>query len=188
MLPRYANTHTEASGTAEHAVLFAGSGCTGAINKLVGILGLCIPSCTEDRYHVSSAIPAHERPVVFVGPFERHPNELVWRESIADVVTIHEDADGHLDQQQLTDELRRYADRPLKIGSFSAASNVTGIVSDVHCIATLLHNHGALSFWDYAVGVHQRVSRQPYPTRHRGGDPQPGPTHRKRPASLASAD
>ena len=62
-----------------------------------------------------------------------------------------EDADGHIDQAQLEAELEKYADRPLKIGSFSAASNVTGIVSDTFGIATLLHAHGALSFWDFAA-------------------------------------
>ncbi|HJQ03279.1 MAG TPA: aminotransferase class V-fold PLP-dependent enzyme, partial [Jatrophihabitans sp.] len=45
----------------------------------------------------------------------------------------------------------RYADRPVKIGSFSAASNVTGIVSNTARIAALLHRHGALSFWDFAA-------------------------------------
>jgi hypothetical protein len=78
-------------------VIFTGSGCTGAIDKLVGILGLRIPADLDDRYHLSDAIPADERPVVFIGPFEHHSNELPWRESIADVVVIPEDADGHID-------------------------------------------------------------------------------------------
>src|SRR3954470_8022182 len=152
VLPRYANTHTESSGTGlqttrlredaraiihealggdpDVAVIFAGSGSTGAIAKLVGILGLRIPSGADDRYGLSAHIPPAERPVVFIGPFEHHSNELPWRESIADVVTIHEDADGHVDLECLREELDKYADRPLKIGSFSAASNVTGIITD----------------------------------------------------------
>ncbi len=175
VLPRYANTHTEASGTGlqttrlredarrlvhaavggddDTVVIFTGSGCTGAIDKLVGILGLRVPSALEDRYHLTKAIPADERPVVFVGPFEHHSNELPWRESIADVVTIPEDADGHIDQAVLRAELERHAGRPLLIGSFSAASNVTGIVSDTYGIAALLHEHGALSFWDFAAAA-----------------------------------
>ncbi|HET6214288.1 MAG TPA: aminotransferase class V-fold PLP-dependent enzyme, partial [Micromonosporaceae bacterium] len=80
-------------------------------------------------------------------------NELPWRESIADVVVIPEDPDGHIDAGRLAEELDRYADRPLKIGSFSAASNVTGIVSDTHGISDLLHRHGALSFWDFAAAA-----------------------------------
>jgi selenocysteine lyase/cysteine desulfurase len=173
VLPRYANTHTESSGTGlqttrlredaraiihesvgagpDDVVIFTGSGCTGAINKLVGMLGLRLPSELEDRHHLTQHIPAEERPVVFIGPYEHHSNELVWRESIADVVVIPQDLDGHINQESLRAELERYADRPLKIGSFSAASNVTGIVSDTKGIARLLHEHGALSFWDFAA-------------------------------------
>lgn len=175
VLPRYANTHSESSGTGrrtmsmreearaiihravgatdESVVIFAGSGSTGAIDKMVGILGLRLPADLDREYHLSASIPPHRRPVVFVGPFEHHSNELPWRESIADVVTIPEDADGHIDVNRLEDELTRYADRPLRIGSFSAASNVTGILSDTTTITRLLHEHGALSFWDYAAAA-----------------------------------
>ncbi len=173
VLPLYANTHTESSATGrqtmrlrddarrivhaavggsdEDAVLFCGSGATGAIDKLVRALGLRIPEKLDERYGLSAAIPARERPVVFVGPYEHHSNELVWRESIADVRVIREDADGRLDLAHLRSELEAHAERPLKIGSFSAASNVTGIITDVDATATLLHRHGALSFWDYAA-------------------------------------
>src|SRR5260370_160180 len=88
-----------------------------------------------------------------IGPFEHHSNELPWRESIADVVVIHEDHDGHIDQRQLEEELARHRDRPMKIGSFSAASNVTGIISDWRAISVLLHRYGALSFWDFAAAA-----------------------------------
>jgi selenocysteine lyase/cysteine desulfurase len=175
VLPRYANTHTESSGTGlqttrlredarsiirdavggdeETVVIFAGSGCTGAIDKLIGVLGLRIPSVLEDEYHLSSLIPGDRRPVVFVGPYEHHSNELPWRESIADVVSIPGDADGHIDLVVLEAELQRHAERPLKIGSFSAASNVTGILSDTAAISSMLHRHGALSFWDFAAAA-----------------------------------
>jgi selenocysteine lyase/cysteine desulfurase len=175
VLPLYANTHTESSGTGlqttrfreearrtirdavggsdDHVVIFTGSGSTSAVNKLVLAMGLRIPSELDERYGLSARIPAGERPVVFVGPFEHHSNELPWRETIADVVVIHEDADGHIDPAHLAEELRRYADRPLRIGSFSAASNVTGIVSDTYGIARLLHENGALSFWDFAAAA-----------------------------------
>ncbi|NUT07430.1 MAG: aminotransferase class V-fold PLP-dependent enzyme, partial [Hamadaea sp.] len=175
VLPRYANTHTESSGTGRQTthlredarriihdavggdentvVIFAGSGSTGAIDKMVGILGIRLPAELDDRYQLRDQIPAAERPVVFIGPFEHHSNELPWRESVADVVVIPEDHDGHIDVEALERELVRYADRPLKIGSFSAASNVTGIVSDTHGISDLLHRHGALSFWDFAAAA-----------------------------------
>src|SRR6266508_5579409 len=172
VLPLYANTHTESSGTGlqttrfreearriirdavggsdEHVVIFCGSGSTAAVNKLVAVLGLRLPAELDERYGFSRAIPAGERPVVFVGPFEHHSNELPWRESIADVVVISEDPDGHIDLADLEARLVGFAERPLRIGSFSAASNVTGILSDTERIAALLHRHGALSFWDYA--------------------------------------
>src|SRR4051812_20262391 len=176
VMPLYANTHTESSGTGlqttrfredarriirnavrgtaeEHAVIFCGSGSTAAVDKLVGVLNLRLPADLDARYGLSRQIPADQRPVVFIGPFEHHSNELPWRESIADVVTIHEDADGHVDLAQLTEELLRFADRPLRIGSFSPASNVTGILSDTRAISVLLHRHGALSFWDFAAAA-----------------------------------
>ena len=92
-----------------------------------------------------------ERPVVFIGPYEHHSNELPWRESIADVVTIDEEYDGQIDLEHLERELQRFQDRPLKIGFLSAASNVTGIGSKTGKIAMLLHRYGALSFWDFAA-------------------------------------
>ncbi|MFJ8113880.1 aminotransferase class V-fold PLP-dependent enzyme [Streptomyces sp. NPDC096132] len=165
VLPRYGNTHTESSstglqttrlredarriiraavgGTEDDLVIFCGSGATAAVNKLIGILQLRRP----DRP------PPAERPVVFVGPYEHHSNELPWRESVADVVVIDEDPDGHIDLTGLEKALRRHAGRPLRIGSFSAASNVTGILTDTDRIARLLHRHGALSFWDYAAAA-----------------------------------
>lgn len=185
VMPLYANTHTESSGTGlqttrfreearnmvrscvgatdDHAVLFCGSGMTGALDRLIGVLGIRIPCNLEDRYQLTEQIPEAERPVVFIGPYEHHSNELPWRESIADVVTISEDADGHIDLEQLDAELHKYADRDLRIGSFSAASNVTGIISDVESISILLHRHGALSFWDFAAaGPYVEISMAPH--------------------------
>ncbi|WP_246113890.1 aminotransferase class V-fold PLP-dependent enzyme [Streptomyces montanus] len=124
-------------------MIFCGSGATAAVNKLVGILELRRPEQP----------PEAERPVVFVGPYEHPSNELPWRESIADVMVIDEAPDGHIDLARLEAGLRQYADRPLRIGSCSAASNVTGILTDADRIARLLHAHGALSFWDYAAAA-----------------------------------
>ncbi len=176
VLPLYANTHTESSGTGlqtsrfredaraiireslggtpeDHVVIFTGSGSTAAINKLVDVLNLRLPADLNDRYGFLASIPARERPVVFIGPYEHHSNELPWRESIADVVTIPEDADGRIDLAALEAELLAHGDRPLKIGSFSAASNVTGILSDTRAISVLLHLHGARSFWDFGAAA-----------------------------------
>ena len=184
VLPLYANTHTETSGTGlqttrfrEDArriikrsvgggdgdvVVFCGSGATGAIHKLIDVMNLRLPADLDERYSLSERIPRDERPAVFIGPYEHHSNELPWRESIADVVVIDEDADGLIDQRQLERELCRHRGRPLLIGSFSAASNVTGIESDVDAITALLHRHGALSFWDYAAAApYVRIEMNP---------------------------
>lgn len=184
VLPLYANTHSETSRTGrqttsfreearqiihraagagpEDVVIFTGSGATGAINKMIDIMNLRIPKELDRRYRFTAQISAEDRPVVFVGPFEHHSNELPWRESIADVVVIDEDADGHIDQRHLEAELIRYATRSLRIGSFSAASNVTGIASDTDAITALLHEHRALSFWDYAAaGPHVEIEMNP---------------------------
>jgi len=173
VLPYYANTHTETSGTGlrttrfreearriiadavgadeRDVVIFCGAGATAAIHKLIEILNLRIPADLDARYGLSRHIPADERPVVFIGPFEHHSNDLPWRESVCDVVTIGEDADGRVDLAHLEAELLRHADRPLRIGSFSAASNVTGIGSRTGPVTALLHRHGALAFWDFAA-------------------------------------
>ncbi|MES2049934.1 MAG: aminotransferase class V-fold PLP-dependent enzyme, partial [Pseudomonadota bacterium] len=148
VMPLYANTHTETSGTGrqttrfredaraiiakattcseDDCVIFCGAGATSAINKMVDALNIRLPANLDDRYQLNQHIPPNERPVVFIGPYEHHSNELPWRESIADVVTIDEDADGHVCLNNLEQQLIKYQDRPLKIGSFSAASNVTG--------------------------------------------------------------
>ncbi len=178
VMPLYANTHAETSGTGiqttrfredarqiikdavganeRDCVIFCGSGATGAIAKIIGLLNLRIPNDLDDRYGFADRIPESETPVVFIGPYEHHSNELPWRESICDVVVIREDPDGQIDEAQLEDELARYAGRSLKIGSFSAASNVTGICSDTFGLSVLLHRYGALSFWDYAAAAPYR--------------------------------
>ncbi len=173
VLPLYANTHTETSGTGlqttrfredarriikdavggdgRDVTIFTGSGATGAINKLIDILNLRIPHDLDRRYNLSQHIPVNERPVVFIGPYEHHSNELPWRESIADVVVIAEDADGRIDVELLEQQLVAHAHRPMKIGSFSAASNVTGIGTNTREVASLMHRYGGLVFWDFAA-------------------------------------
>lgn len=159
VLPLYANTHTTTSVTGRQStsfreearkiiaeavnadpekdsVLFCGAGCTGAISKLITALGL--NKTTK------------ERAVVFVGPFEHHSNILPWKETSAEVVMVPEGSNNQVDLQRLEELLIEYRSRSIKIGTFSAASNITGFQSDTNSIATLLHKHGALSFWDYA--------------------------------------
>jgi len=175
VLPYYANTHTETSftgaqttllreqareiirqavnGTPEDKVIFCGSGATAAMNKLIDMLNLRLPKSLSDDPDLDSLILAEQRPVVFIGPYEHHSNELPWRESIADVVVIPLDSKGQLDLAALEDALTQYIDRPLRIGSFSAASNVTGVKTDVPGVTSILKRHGALAFFDYAAAA-----------------------------------
>jgi selenocysteine lyase/cysteine desulfurase len=175
VLPWYGNTHSESSGTglqtnifreqarqavlrgvggdASTAIIFVGSGATGAVNKLVALLGLLSPARFGNPMNNVPELSTDQRPVVFIGPFEHHSNDLPWRESLAEVVRIPEDSAGHIDLAALTQALMKYADRPLKIGSFSAASNVTGILTDTYAISRLLHEYGALAIWDFAAAA-----------------------------------
>lgn len=175
VLPFYANTHTETSfsgaqttkfreearqsirkavnANSDDQVIFTGSGATAAINKLIDILNLRLPAELSARYELLAQLPRENRPVVFIGPYEHHSNEIPWRESIADVVVIPLAKNGQLDITVLENKLAQFADRELKIGSFSAASNVTGIKTDVDRVSALLHSHGAVSFWDYAAAA-----------------------------------
>ncbi|WP_444891272.1 aminotransferase class V-fold PLP-dependent enzyme [Microbulbifer sp. DLAB2-AA] len=175
VLPYYANTHSESSFTGaqisalreeareeirravnaspEHKIIFCGSGATAAINKLIDILNLRLPADLDKRHQLLEQIPPQQRPVVFIGPYEHHSNELPWRESIAELVSIPLNRQGGLDLNGLESMLHTYAERPVKIGSFSAASNVTGIKTDVAAVTQLLHRYGALSFWDYAAAA-----------------------------------
>ncbi len=173
VLPYYANTHTEVSTTGralsrlreqarriiredvgagpDHVVVFCGAGATQAANTLVGVLGLRIDEPLERSYRLSRAIPEGERPVVFVGPYEHHSNLLPWVESIAEVVEIPIDSRGAIDLEALRETAERYRERPLRIGAFSAASNVTGLLSDVRALARTLHEAGAFAVFDYAA-------------------------------------
>lgn len=176
--PFYANTHTSTSitglqstcfrtesrqiiqqavnaNTRKDVVLFTGTGATGAVNKLVSVLGLDVPLRMDQ--------PTQARPVVFVGPFEHHSNLLPWRESNAEVVTVPEREDGcGIDRVALEKLLKTYVDRPLLVGAFSAGSNVTGVLEDVDRISAILHRHGALACWDYAAaGPYARIDMNP---------------------------
>ncbi len=194
VLPLYANTHTEASASGlqttrfreearelvarsvgasdEDAVIFVGSGATGAINKLIDIMGLRVSSDVESRYQLRDSTLPQLRPAVFIGPYEHHSNILPWRHSLADVYVIPLDEAGQIDLSALAAKLVEMSDRPLRIGSFSAASNVTGIATDVRGVSELLHAHGALSFWDYAAaGPYVDIEMNPEDRAGQRGSP-----------------
>ena len=147
VMPLYANTHTETSGTGLQTTRFREDART-RVHQAVGggeddVVIFCgsVPPRPSTNWSMSSTsgfrptasahdlqLPSSARPVVFIGPYEHHSNELPWRESLADVVTIDED-DGLIDLDMLERELVRYADRPLEDRQFLGGGNVTGIGS-----------------------------------------------------------
>jgi len=159
LLPFYANTHTQASFVGAYctrmreeartriaelsgagpgcSVIFAGSGSTAGLNRLVGLLD------------IAGTVSRGGRAVVLIGPYEHHSNMLPWRESGAEVIEIAECLDGGPDLGLLEKALTGAADADLIVGSFSAASNVTGIVTDTDSVTRLLKRHGAVAIWDY---------------------------------------
>ena len=126
-------------------MLFCGSGCTGAVHQLIRALRF-VPTETD----AGDDGP----PVVFTGPYEHHSNLLPWREIPgATVLTVRATAAGTVDLDHLAQLLLEHSSRPVKIGAFSAASNVTGILADTNAIAACLHRHGALALFDYAAAA-----------------------------------
>jgi selenocysteine lyase/cysteine desulfurase len=111
--------------------------------------------CLGLRYLTKGKDDDPSRPIVFVGPQEHHSNLIPWRESGCQVVCIPESSDdGGVDLVALQMQLQRYQSREcVKMGTFAAASNVNGRISDVDAIATLLHSYGALAFFDYATAA-----------------------------------
>jgi selenocysteine lyase/cysteine desulfurase len=152
-------------------IIFNGTGATGGITKLQQIIGVYWPPTTKKRINDYLEEPlqtADERrkkchtaflkaidtklPIVFVGPYEHHSNEIMWRQTFCEVVEIPLDAEGMIDLNALENELSRpeYAERE-KIGSFSAASNVSGVRTRVYDVARILHRHGAIACFDFAA-------------------------------------
>jgi len=125
----------------------SGFGMTSAINKLQRILGLRVPR------HCKANIQEKDRPVVFLTHMEHHSNHTSWLETIADVVCIEPGDDGLVDLERMEAVLKRYKDRSIKIGSFTACSNVTGIVTPYHKMAELMHQYGGICFVDFAASA-----------------------------------
>jgi len=150
-------------------IIPVGTGATGAIQKLASILGVYYSPVFKERYdnymkdkqcelcerdfaQLFFEDNHEEKPVVFISAYEHHSNDLIWRESLAEVVEIQLTEAGYIDLEDLKAKVGdpKYGNR-LKIGSISAASNVTGIKSPVYDIARILHEHGAYACFDFAA-------------------------------------
>jgi len=166
--PYVGNTHTETSETGtlmtkayhyarkkikdhvhagpDDVIITAGFGMTEVVNKLQRILGF--KNCAT--YEDGKCIPKEEKPVVFITHMEHHSNQTSWLETIADMVLLQQDENNRVNPDELRKELLKYADRKVKIGSFSACSNVTGVEPPYHKLAGIMHEHGGLAFIDFA--------------------------------------
>jgi selenocysteine lyase/cysteine desulfurase len=169
--PFMANTHTESNITSlmmtglykqskkiikEHVhadkhdvVILDGFGMTSVVNKLQRLLGLRVPEIW--RNHLQ--LPEREKPVIFMTYMEHHSNQTSWLETLGEVILINLDREGRVDLNHLEQLLNVYKDRQLKIGSFTACSNVTGIQTPYHKLAKLMHEHGGLCFVDFAASA-----------------------------------
>ncbi|MFP4025905.1 MAG: aminotransferase class V-fold PLP-dependent enzyme [Thiohalospira sp.] len=169
--PYVANTHTETSETGtlmthsyhyaqklikkhvnagpNDVLIQAGFGMTSVINKLQRILGLKGCGLLRNK----NCLKEMDRPVVFLTHMEHHSNHTSWYETICDVVIIEPDENLLVNPEKLREKLEEYKGRKLKIGSFSAASNVTGVKPPYHKLAKLMHEYGGLCFVDFAASA-----------------------------------
>ena len=169
--PLVGNTHSESSETGtqmtlsyhqahkiikdhvnaskDDAIITAGSGMTAMINKWQRILGLKVP----EQLRSFVKLDGNLRPVVFVTHMEHHSNHTSWLETIAEVNVIKPTKEGLVDLRDLERLLKKYEDRQLKIGAFTACSNVTGIETPYHKMAKMVHEHGGFCFIDFACSA-----------------------------------
>ncbi|PWE01153.1 aminotransferase class V-fold PLP-dependent enzyme [Marinilabilia rubra] len=169
--PMVANTHSESSDTGrimtnayrlshkiikdhvnahkDDVIITAGFGMTSVVNKIQRILGMRVPEQAQ-KY---CSIPREDRPVVFLTHMEHHSNHTSWLETNADVVVLEPEQNMLVDPKSLEKEMKKYENRPLKIGSFTACSNVTGIETPYHDLARIMHQNGGFCFVDFAASA-----------------------------------
>lgn len=167
ILKTYGNTHSEVSSTAVMTEKFCkksrknlrknlaisddfflfpcGTGATGAIKKFQEILGLYIPPKTKQRYKIEPK----NIPLVIVGPYEHHSNEISFRQGLCDVIRIGLDGE-EIDFSMLKRILKENSSREI-IASFSVASNVTGIITDYKRLYKLVKKYGGILALDSAA-------------------------------------
>lgn len=133
----------------DDALFFAGSGMTAVICKLQRLLGLRIPESANPK----PAFRGHHKPLVIITHMEHHSNHTSWNECCCDVKILRRADDGLPDLNHLEDILAANSGRELKIGSFTACSNVTGIHTPYAEMAAIMHRHGGYCFIDFAAAA-----------------------------------
>lgn len=169
--PFIGNTHTETSETGtsmtkayheahkrikkhvnagpDDIIITSGFGMTGVIVKFQRMMGLKMCGQLTDK----TCFKDKGRPVVFVTHMEHHSNHTSWFETVSDVVVLQPDADLLTNPDELRQQLEKYKDRPVKIGAFTACSNVTGVRTPYHELARIMHEHGGFCFIDFAASA-----------------------------------
>ena len=101
--------------------------------------------------------------LVILSPYEHHSNILPWRETCAQIIYAKDCLNSAIDLDFLEKILNSYKnDKRVKIGSFTCASNVTGVLLDTYKITILLHKYGFLAFWDYSTAApHVKIDMNP---------------------------
>ncbi len=140
-------THVNAGP--DDVLVTSGTGMTGVLSRLQRIMGLRWPDVVKNKIE----LPKEERPVVFISHMEHHSNHVPWMETIADVVIVPCDENNLICPERLQKEVAKYANRPLKIGAFTACSNVTGIVSPYHQLARVMHANNGICIVDFAASA-----------------------------------
>lgn len=165
--PMVANTHTESSESGrfmteayhfalkeikrhvnagpQDVIVMSGFGMTSVVNKFQRILGFKNKAFTFNN--------PNDRPVVFVTHMEHHSNQTSWYETVAEVVVVEPDVDMRVSPNKLREAIEPFKHRSALIGSFTACSNVTGIVTPYHKLAAVMHEHGGLCFVDFAASA-----------------------------------
>ena len=169
--PFVANTHTETSITGcamtyayhnarniikkhinaskDDVLITVGTGMTGAINKFQRILGLKVSENLKEH----TEVPEEKRPIIFVSHMEHHSNQTSWLETIARVEVIPSNENGLPCIKNLELLIEKHKDCPIKIAAITACSNVTGIRTNYHDVAKVMHQNNGLCFVDFACSA-----------------------------------
>jgi len=144
---KYIKKHVNAGDS--DVILMCGSGMTGALAKLMRILGFQVPV----RLRKCVKIELEDKPVVFISHMEHHSNQTQWEESLVDVVILKHDGNGLIDLEDLKTQVQKYQSRKWKVASLTACSNVTGIETPIYEVAKIMHANGGKCFVDFACSA-----------------------------------
>ncbi|CDF78987.1 class V aminotransferase [Formosa agariphila KMM 3901] len=133
----------------DDVLVTANTGMTGVLSHLQRVMGLRFPDAKQKKAQLSE----NDRPVVFISHMEHHSNHVPWHETIADVVILKCNDQKLICPETLEKALLQYKDRTTKIGSFTACSNVTGIITPFYDLAKIMHKHGGYCFVDFAASA-----------------------------------